>query len=116
MILSLFGCVVFTTGRFELSCLALCFSVSFVVVSFLFFFFFFFFSVLFSIVITSFWEERAVYLLCASRAFVSFILHVLISVLFSSWYQGLTAACDYGALWSFLLVFKRSSCIWLTPI
>ena len=46
MILSLFGFVVFTTGRFALSCLALCFCVL---------------SVLFtcSIVITSLGEERA---------------------------------------------------------
>ena len=61
---TLFGFVVFTTGHFVLSCLALCFHV---------------FSVLFSIVITSLGEERAG--LCASCAFL-FILHTSISILF----------------------------------
>ena len=55
MFLSLCGFVIFTTGRFVLSCLAVCFRIVI-------------FSVLFSIVITSLWEERAG--LCASRAFV----------------------------------------------
>ena len=49
----------------------------------------------FSIVITSLEEEGAG--LCVSRAFVLFILHALIFVLFSSsWYRWLAAASDCG--------------------
>ena len=65
--------MVFTTGRFMSSYLALCSSV--VVV--------FFFSVLFSIVIRLLGKERAG--LCASRAFVYF---ARMSFFYSSWCQG----------------------------
>ena len=57
----------------------------------------FFFSVLFSIVITLLWEERAG--LCASRAF-----DLLISVLFLL-VSGVAAVCDCDTPWTFLLIF-----------
>ena len=72
--------MIFTTGHFMLS-LAL--------------FFVIVFSVLFSIVITSFCEERAG--LCASRAFVClFCTRRFLSFFSSSLCQGLAAVCDCG--------------------
>ena len=92
VILILCGFVVFTTGRFVWS-LAL----HFVLVLL-------FFSVLFSIVITSFGEERAD--LCAFRAFVClFCMRWFLSIFSSSWCQGLAAVCDCGTPWIFLLTF-----------
>ena len=86
MILSLFGLVVLTTGRFVLSCLALCFRVLQSCLA----------------VITSLGEERAG--LCDSRVFVClFYTRQFLSLFSSSLCQGLTAACDCGTSWSFLL-------------
>ena len=64
---------------------------------------------------TSLWEETQRTGQCASRAFVFFfffflcfvfVLHALLSVLFSSsWCRGLAAACSHGAPWTFLWAF-----------
>ena len=87
MLLSLFGFVVFTTGCFVLSYLAICFRM---------------FSDLCSIVITSLGEERAG--ICASRAFVClFCTRQFLSFLSSFLSQRLTVACDCGTPWMFIL-------------
>ena len=79
----------YTTGRFMFS-LALLFVLVF-------------FSP-FSIVITSFGEERAA--LCASCAFICiFCTRYVLSIFSSSWYQGLAAACGCGTRWTFLFTF-----------
>ena len=61
----------------------------------------------FSIVITSFGEERTG--LCASRAFVClFCTRKFLSFFSSTWRQGLAAACDCGTTWTFLSTFLLS--------
>ena len=58
----------------------------------------------FSIVITSFGEERAG--LWSSHAFVClFCTSQFLTFFSSSWCQGLAAACDCGNPWTFLLNF-----------
>ena len=65
------------------------------------------FFILFSIVITSLGEEGAV--LHASRAFVCLLCSSKLLSLFSSpWSQWLTAVCDCGTPWTFLLSFMQS--------
>ena len=60
------------------------------------------FFILFSIVITSLGEEGAG--LCGSRAFVClFCMCLFLSFFSSPWCRGLTAICDCGTHWTFLL-------------
>ena len=87
MIFVLCGFMVFTTGRFMLRLALFFVHVCFVFCSF-------------SIVVSSFGEVRAG--LCASRAFVLFVLHALVFVLLL-FLSGLAAACDCDTLWTFLL-------------
>ena len=70
----------------------------------------FFFSPV-SIVINSLWEERAG--LCFSCIVCLFYRRRFLSFFSSSWCQGLTAACDCGTPWTFLLtLFQPSLYTW----